>query len=204
MYEEEGIPKERILIKIAATWEGIKAAEILEKEGIHCNLTLIFSLAQSIACAEANIFLISPFVGRVNDGYTSKTGKTYLPHEEPGVLLVKEIFNYFSKFDYKTIIMAASLRTPESTLELTGCDRITMPPTIIEKLQNLNLPVEKKLIVEEAKKLDLKKINVDEKTFRWMLNEEEVGNEKLADGIRVFARDAVKLEKIIKERLANL
>lgn len=175
----------------------------MEKEGITCNLTLIFSLAQAIACAEGGITLISPFVGRINDGYSTKYGKTYKPEEEPGVLLVKQIFNYFKKYDYKTIVMAASLRTPESVLELSGCDRITMPPAIIEKLQALNKPSESKLNVEEAKKSDIAKLSLDEKTFRWMLNEEEIGNEKLADGIRVFARDAVKLEKIIRERLAT-
>jgi transaldolase len=160
-------------------------------------------LAQAIACAEANIFLISPFVGRVNDGYSKKFNKVYAPAEEPGVLLVRDIFNYYNKFEYKTVIMAASVRTPESVLELAGCDRITMPPGIIEKLSAMDVEVAPKLIREEAKKIDsLEKISLDEKSYRWMLNEEEIGNEKLADGIRVFAKDAVKLEKTIKEKLA--
>jgi transaldolase len=160
-------------------------------------------LAQAIACAESNIFLISPFVGRINDGFSTKYNKTYKPEEEPGVLLVKEIFNYYNKFDYKTVIMAASLRTPESVLELTGCDRITMPPSIIEKLANMNTEVQPKLLREEAKTSPVQKIELTEKTYRWMLNEDEVGNEKLADGIRVFARDAIKLEKNIKEKLSK-
>jgi transaldolase len=166
-------------------------------------LTLVFTLAQAVACAQSNIYLISPFVGRVNDGYQTKFNKTFKPEEEPGVLLVKEIFNYYKKFDHNTVIMAASLRTPESVLELSGCDRITMPPTIIEKLQGLNLNAGKKLITEEAKKSDIKKLNLDEKTFRWMMNEEEIGNEKLADGIRLFAKDAIKLEKTIKDKLTQ-
>ncbi len=174
----------------------------LEKEGIKCNLTLIFSLAQAIACADANVTLISPFVGRINDGYSNKYNKTYTPSEEPGILLVHQIYNYFRKFDYNTIVMAASLRTPESVLELSGIDRITMPPGIIEKLQGLNLDVSTKLSVSMAKDQDISKIDLNEKTYRWMLNQEEIGNEKLADGIRVFARDAVKLENIIKAKLA--
>jgi transaldolase len=189
------------LVKLAATWEGIKAAEKLEKEGIHCNLTLVFTLAQAIACADSGITLISPFVGRINDGYSTKYGKTYPPNEEPGVLLVKEIFNYYRKFDHKTIIMAASLRTAESTLELSGVDRITMPPNIIEKLRTLNQHVELKLNSEVSTQMEIKRIEMNEKTFRWMVNEDEIGNEKLADGIRIFARDAIKLEKIIRDRL---
>lgn len=167
-------------------------------------MTLIFSLAQAIACAEGNIFLISPFVGRINDGYSKKYNKEYLPAEEPGVLLVKDIFHYYKKYNYSTVVMAASLRTPESVLELAGCDRITMPPTIIEKLQKLNITVERKLDSEEARNSNIQKHHVDEKTFRWMLNEDEIGNEKLADGIRLFAKDAVKLENMIKEKLKNL
>ena len=164
----------------------------------------MFTLAQAIACAEAGIFLISPFVGRINDGYSVKYGKTYKPEEEPGVLLVKEIFNYYKHFDYNTVIMAASLRTPESVLELSGCDRITMPPGIIEKLQKMDNQAERKLSVEEAKSSgsNLSRIQMNEKTFRWMLNEDEIGNEKLADGIRIFAKDALKLEKMIKSRLS--
>jgi transaldolase len=175
----------------------------LEKEGIKCNLTLIFSLIQAVACAEAKITLISPFVGRINDGYMSKYGKPFKPEEEPGVLVVKDIFNYFGKYDYKTITMAASLRTPESVLELSGCDRITMPPSIIENLQKMQVEATQKLSVAEAKKMEIPKIQVNEKIFRWILNEEEIGNEKLSDGIRIFARDAVKLEKIIKMHLSS-
>lgn len=146
--------------------------------------------------------LISPFVGRINDGHSTKYGKTFKPCEEPGVLLVKNIFEYYTKFGYKTILMAASLRTAESVIELAGCDRITMPPTIIEKLKQMNAPVELKLDRNNIKE-DIKKIEMEEKTFRWMLNEDEIGNEKLADGIRIFARDAVKLENFIKSKLLN-
>jgi transaldolase len=176
----------------------------LEKEGIKCNLTLVFTMAQAIACAEANIFLISPFVGRINDGYSTKFKINYSPSEEPGVLLVREIFNYFKKYDFATVVMAASLRTPESVLELAGCDRITMPPNIIEKIQGLSGTVEAKLKADEAKNLKINKISLNEKSFRWMMNEDEIGNEKLADGIRLFAKDAVKLEEIIKEKLKIL
>lgn len=177
----------------------------LEKEGIHCNLTLVLSFIQAVACAQAGIYLISPFVGRINDGYAVKYKKSYQPHEEPGVFLVKDVFNYFKKFDYDTITMAASLRTPESVLELSGCDRITIPPAIIQKLEKLDLPVENKLRVETAKKIEnlVKMDKIDENTFRWSLNEDEIGNEKLADGIRIFARDAVKLENVIKAKLIS-
>jgi transaldolase len=160
----------------------------LEKEGIRCNLTLIFTLAQAIACAHANITLISPFVGRINDGYQVKYGKTYSAHEEPGVHLVKEIYNYYNKFGHKTIVMAASLRTAESAFELCGCDRMTIPPSVIEKMEASNLPVTIKLKPEDALNSDFKEINMDQKTFRWMVNEDEIGNEKLADGIRLFAK----------------
>jgi transaldolase len=177
----------------------------LEKEGIHCNLTLILSFIQAVACAQAGIFLISPFVGRINDGYATKYKKSYQPNEEPGVFLVKDVYNYFKKYDYDTIIMAASLRTPESVLELAGCDRITIPPGIIQKLDKMEVTFDRKLDVESSKKMDdiLKLDEVDEKTFRWILNEDEIGNEKLADGIRIFARDAVKLENAIKSKLSS-
>jgi transaldolase len=164
-------------------------------------LTLIFTLSQAIACAEAGITLISPFVGRINDGHQVKYGKTYAAHEEPGVHLVKQIFNYYKKFGYKTILMAASLRTAESAFELAGCDRMTIPPSVIDKMETANLPVTQKLKIDDALNSDIEKINVDEKTFRWMTNEDEIGNEKLADGIRQFAKDTLKLEKIIKEKL---
>jgi len=200
LYEEEGISRDRILIKVAATWEGIKAAEVLEKEGIHCNLTLIFTIAQALACADANITLISPFVGRINDGHIKKYGKQFLPHEEPGVRLVKQIHEIYRKYNYKTIIMAASVRTPESVMELAGCDRITMPPTIIEQLEKLVVNVDAKLLPNDSPNTEGRK-HIDEKTFRWEVNEDEIGNEKLADGIRVFAKDAIKLEKMIRDKL---
>jgi transaldolase len=177
----------------------------LEKEGIHCNLTLILSFIQAVACAQAGIFLISPFVGRVNDGFSQKYSKSYQPHEEPGISLVKEIYHYFKKYDHNTIIMAASLRTPESVLELTGCDRITIPPGIIQKLAKMDVTVEQRLDVESSKKIEnLNELgHLDEKTFRWSLNQDEIGNEKLADGIRIFGRDAVKLESVIRMKLSS-
>lgn len=201
MYKEIGIEKDRILIKIAATWEGIKAAEVLEKEGIKCNLTLIFSLTQAIACAEAGVYLISPFVGRVNDYWSKKLNKEYKADEEPGVYLVKEIYNYYKYHKYSTILMAASLRTYQSVLEISGCDRITIPPNIIEKLATVNDEVIKKL--DEKNLKESKKINIDEKLFRWMLNEDEMATDKLAEGIRVFAKDTIKLEELIKAKLSN-
>jgi transaldolase len=145
-------------------------------------------LAQAIACAQANVFLISPFVGRINDGHSTKYGKTFKPEEEPGVLLVKEIHNYYKKFNHKTVLMAASLRTPESAFELAGVDRMTIPPAVIEKMEALSVSVPKKLNEEDAKKSDLKEISMNEKLFRWMVNEDDIGNEKLADGIRLFAK----------------
>lgn len=175
----------------------------LEKEGIHCNLTLILSFIQAVACAQAGIFLISPFVGRVNDGFSLKCNKTYQPHEEPGIFLVKDIFHYFKKFGHDTVIMAASLRTTQSVLELAGCDRLTIPPGIIQKMATMDVGVENRLDVELSKKIEnLTRLeHLDEKTFRWSLNQDDIGNEKLADGIRIFARDAVKLESVIKSKL---
>jgi transaldolase len=158
---------------------------------------------QAVACAQAGITLISPFVGRINDGYAAKYNKTYLAHEEPGVLLVKDIYNYYKKYDFSTIVMAASLRTGESVLELSGCDKITMPPGVIEKLEKLSIKAENKLNVEQAKQLDIKEMEkINEKTFRLLLNNEEIGSEKLSDGIRVFAKDTAKLRQIVQSRLS--
>lgn len=175
----------------------------MEKEGIRCNLTLVFSMVQAVACAQKGITLISPFVGRINDSYAKKLNKSYAPHEEPGVLLVKDIYNFFKKNKYSTVVMAASLRTPESVLELAGCDRITMPPTILEKLASIDTQVEKKICADNASSVNFSNRQIDEKSFRWLLNEEEVGTEKLADGIRIFSRDAAKLEKIIREKIVQ-
>lgn len=202
LYEAAGIDRKRILIKLASTWEGIKAAEILEKEGIHCNMTLMFSLAQAIGCANVGATLISPFVGRILDWYKKSEGKeSYPAPQDPGVLSVTEIFNYYKKHGFKTQIMGASFRNAEEILELAGCDLLTIAPKLLEELQTAQGPVPKKLDAEAAKKLPIEKITLDEKKFRWMLNENPMATDKLAEGIRNFAKDLVKLEKIIEQRL---
>lgn len=205
LYNELNVPKERVLIKLSATWEGIQAAEILEKEGIRTNLTLVFHMIQAVACAERGITLISPFVGRVNDSYTKKTGLTYSFESEPGVLLVRNIFNYFKKFDHKTIIMGASLRSTGSCYELAGCDKLTIPPNVLELMQSEKVSVEKKLIVEEAKKLSLEKIDTsDEKEFKKILSEDEIARDLLNNGIDAFIKDVIKVEELIAKKLAGL
>ncbi len=202
LYKEAGIEKERILIKLASTWEGVLAASQLEKEGIHCNMTLMFSLAQAIACAEAGATLISPFVGRILDWYKKAEGKdSYPPDEDPGVISVTKIFNYYKKFGYKTQIMGASFRNVDEVLELAGSDLLTIAPKLLKELTETEGAVPKKLCAEKAAQSDLKKISVDEKTFRWMLNDEAMATEKLAEGIRNFAKDTVKLEKLIEGML---
>jgi transaldolase len=202
LYEAAGIDRKRVLIKLASTWEGIRACAELEKEGIHCNMTLMFSLAQAIGCAEAKATLISPFVGRILDWYKKHEGKdSYPPAEDPGVLSVKQIYNYYKKFGYKTQIMGASFRNLDEILELAGCDLLTLSPKLLEELQKSEGTVEKKLDPESAKKSDLKKIEIDEKTFRWMMNENAMAMEKLAEGIRNFAKDILKLEKMIEQLL---
>jgi transaldolase len=200
LYKDAGVDKERILVKIASTWEGIVAARELEKEGIHCNLTLLFSLAQAVACAEAGVTLISPFVGRITDYYKQRDGKaSYPPHEDPGVISVGGIFNYYKKFGHKTIIMGASFRTKEQVLEIAGCDYLTISPQLLEELANTHIEVPKKL---DAHKLhDVPKIDVSEKNFRWLMNEDEMATFKLAEGIRRFAADIVKLETEIKKKI---
>lgn len=202
LYKEAGIEKERILIKLASTWEGVLAASQLEKEGIHCNMTLMFSLAQAIACAEAGATLISPFVGRILDWYKKAEGKdSYPPDEDPGVISVTKIFNYYKKFGYKTQIMGASFRNVDEVLELAGSDLLTIAPKLLKELTESEGAVPKKLCAEKAAKSDLEKISVDEKTFRWLLNDEAMATEKLAEGIRNFAKDTVKLEKLIEGML---
>lgn len=202
LYKEKGIGRERVLIKIASTWEGAKAAEVLEKEGIHCNLTLMFSLAQAIACAEAGVTLISPFVGRIYDYYKATTGKEYVGAEDPGVQSVNKIYNYYKKFGYKTLVMGASFRNIGEIQQLAGSDLLTISPDLLEKLQNTEGELERKLSPEKAKSSDAEKIEIDEKAFRWHLNEDAMATDKLADGIRKFAADIVKLEDIIKKALA--
>lgn len=201
LYEEINIPKSRILIKLCATWEGIIAAEQLEKEGIHCNLTLIFNKVQAIACAQRGITLISPFVGRINDSYKKLTGIDYKSHEEPGVLFVKDVFNYLKNKDHGIIIMGASLRTPESCYELAGCDKLTIPPPIIEAMKADTTPVQKKLSVEEAKSLDIQFIDANKENFEESLKADTISSELLKNGINAFINDAIKLEAVIKEHL---
>ncbi len=200
-YEEEGVSRDRILIKIASTWEGIKAAESLEKEGIHCNLTLLFSDAQAIACAEAKVQLISPFVGRILDWHKASTGKDYQGDEDPGVISVKSIYNYYKKFGYKTEVMGASFRNKGEILALAGCDLLTISPNLLAELAESNEPVEAKLTPEIASNDPVEKISLDEKTFRLMLNEDAMATEKTAQGIRNFAADIVKLEKLVNDLL---
>lgn len=202
LYEKLGLPRERVLIKVASTWEGIRAAETLQKESINCNLTLMFSLAQAIACAEAGIRLISPFVGRILDYYKATTGKDFAPAEDPGVLSVREIFTYYKKFGYETQVMGASFRNVGEILELAGCDLLTISPDLLEKLQSSQEPVVRKLCPDEAKAAPVERIAMDEKTFRWMLNEDAMATDKLADGIRKFAADIRHLEGIVDKALA--
>lgn len=198
MYESDGIDRERILIKIASTWEGVRAAEQLEKEGIHCNLTLLFSFPQAVACAEARVTLISPFVGRIHDWYLKERGVKEIPApDDPGVHSVHRIYNYFKKFDYKTEVMGASFRNTGEILELAGCDLLTIAPELLAKLQQSDGTLVRKLSVDMARSQQLDRIHLDEKTFRWMLNEDAMATEKLAEGIRRFSADLVKLEQYI-------
>jgi len=202
LYKEAGIEKERILIKIASTWEGIQAAKQLEKEGIHCNLTLLFTLAQAVACAEAGITLISPFAGRITDFYKKRDNKDhYAPEEDPGVVSVKNIYNYYKYHGHKTVVMGASFRTKEQVIELAGCDLLTVSPSILEELTKSNTEVVQKLDAKKATAVP--KLDVDEKHFRWLLNEDEMATEKLGEGIRRFAADLRKLEAEIRKKIEH-
>ncbi|MBL4576528.1 MAG: transaldolase [Opitutaceae bacterium] len=201
LYEKNGISRDRILIKIASTWEGIAAAETLEKEGIHCNLTLLFSLVQAIRCAESEITLISPFVGRIMDWHKAQTGKTYAAQEDPGVLSVQNIYNYYKRFDYQTEVMGASFRNKGEILELAGCDLLTISPGLLAELAISDEEIPCKLSVEQAKTMDIEKIHLDEKSFRYRLNDDAMATEKTAEGIRNFAIDIGKLEALIRSKL---
>lgn len=202
LYEEAGIDRKRILIKLASTWEGTRAAETLEKEKIHCNMTLMFSLAQAIACAQVNATLISPFVGRILDWYKKSENKeSYPPSEDPGVGSVTQIYNYYKKMGIKTQIMGASFRNSDEILELAGCDLLTIAPKFLEELHDTEGSVPRKLDPQAAQKLNIDTVVLDEKAFRWMLNESPMATDKLAEGIRNFAKDNVKLEKMIEQRL---
>lgn len=196
LYQQKGIGRERVLIKIASTWEGIRAAETLQKEGINCNMTLLFSLAQAAACAEARAKLISPFVGRILDWHKAKAGKDFAPAEDPGVLSVKEIYAYYKKFGYPTEVMGASFRSKGEVLELAGCDALTISPQLLGELKKSTDRVERKLSPAQSQPAP-GKLDLDEKKFRWLLNENAMATEKLSEGIRLFNADAMKLEQFI-------
>ncbi|MGA2620224.1 MAG: transaldolase [Thermoguttaceae bacterium] len=204
LYRQSGVARERVLIKIASTWEGIRAAEHLEREGIHCNLTLLFSFAQAVACAEAGVTLISPFVGRIYDWYRKeRRGKDIPVDEDPGVASVTQIYDYFKKFDYKTQVMGASFRKVDQIVRLAGCDLLTISPDLLEQMEKTEGTVPRRLSVDTAKASDAQKIHLDEKTFRWMHNEDAMATEKLAEGIRKFYADARKLEKYAQARVTQ-
>ncbi|MBC8115792.1 MAG: transaldolase, partial [Candidatus Saccharimonas sp.] len=201
LYEKNGLSRERVLIKIASTWEGIRAAEVLEREGIHCNLTLLFSFAQAVACAEAGVQLISPFVGRILDWYKAAMKRDYAGAEDPGVQSVTQIYNYYKKFGYKTEVMGASFRNKGEITELAGCDLLTISPALLGELAASTDPLTRKLDAAAAKSLPLDKVTLDEKTFRLQLNDDAMATEKTADGIRKFSADIVKLEQLIATKL---
>ena len=202
IYEEAGISRERILIKLASTWEGIRAAQVLQKEDINCNMTLLFSLTQAVASAEAGAKLISPFVGRILDWHLKKLGlQSIPPAEDPGVESVTIIYNYLKKFGYKTEIMGASFRNMGEIVELAGCDLLTISPGFLNQLEQTSDLLERKLDPEKAKESPIERIEIDEKRFRWLMNEDAMASDKLAEGIRKFTEDLLKLEKFIAERL---
>ena len=201
LYEDRKIPRERVLIKVASTWEGLTAAEQLQKEGIRCNLTLLFSLVQAVRAAGANAQLISPFVGRIYDWYKKENKRDYTGPEDPGVQSVTEIYTYYKKFNIPTEVMGASFRNTGQILELAGCDCLTISPELMEELSKSTDPVERKLSPEKAKAANVEKLEFDEKGFRWLLNENAMATEKLSEGIRKFAADVVKLEKFVASKL---
>jgi transaldolase len=200
-YAKAGIPRERVLIKLATTWEGIEAARVLQKEGINCNMTLLFSMAQAVGAAEAGAKLISPFVGRILDWYKKANKREYAPAEDPGVESVREIYTYYKTFGYPTEVMGASFRSKGEALELAGCDLLTISPELLGEMMSGSDPVERKLSPETCKDPKLARLAMNEKIFRWMLNESAMATEKLAEGIRTFAADAVKLEDYIAKKM---
>jgi transaldolase len=202
LYEKAGISRERVLIKIASTWEGIKAAEVLQKEGIRCNLTLLFSLAQAIACAEAQVQLISPFVGRIYDWFKAAQKRDFTGAEDPGVQSVSTIYTYYKHFGYKTEVMGASFRNTSQIVELAGSDLLTISPDLLAKLAESTEPLTKKLDEAAAKAAKVDRINLDEKTFRYLVNDDAMATEKTAEGIRKFSADIVKLEKVVADKIA--
>ena len=200
-YEQSGVPRKRILIKIAGTWEGIQAVKKLEAEGISCNCTLIFSLTQAVACAEAGAFLISPFVGRILDWFKTNSSKDYDTTNDPGVESVEKIYNYFKKYNYNTIVMAASFRNKEEIINLAGCDKLTISPSLLEELNKSEGDLDQKLSQNQSSQIDIDRINVNESSFRWHLNENQMASFKLAEGIRLFNKDLLKLKETIREQL---
>ena len=204
LYEEKGVSRERILIKIASTWEGIRAAERLEKEGIHCNLTLLFSFAQAVACAEARVTLISPFVGRIYDWYKKEHGGAEIsPEQDPGVASVTRIYNYYKTYGYKTQVMGASFRNVNQIVRLAGCDLLTISPELLEQLEQKGGSLERRLDPAAAKGSKDERLHLDEKTFRWMHNEDAMATEKLAEGIRKFNSDAQHLQDYALSQVAE-
>uniref|UniRef100_A0A1W7R9D6 Transaldolase n=1 Tax=Hadrurus spadix TaxID=141984 RepID=A0A1W7R9D6_9SCOR len=205
LYKEEGINKDRILIKLASTWEGIQAAKILESEyQIHCNMTLLFSFAQAVACADAGVTLISPFVGRILDWYVANTDKKkYEPLEDPGVKSVTSIYNYYKKFGYKTVVMGASFRNVGEITALAGCDLLTISPALLKSLAESTDAIIPRLTIETAKAANLQKVGYTEEQFRWATNDDQMANDKLSEGIRKFAADAIKLETMLKGYFTN-
>ena len=199
LYEAAGISRERVLIKIASTWEGICAAKVLQQEGIRCNMTLLFSLPQAIACAEAGAQLISPFVGRIYDWYKKASGTDFSGADDPGVQSVQRIYTYYKKFGYSTEVMGASFRNTSQIIELAGCDLLTISPELLQTLNDTQAPVQRKLSSEQASAADVQKISLDEKSFRLALNEDAMATEKLAEGIRLFCADSVKLEALVEQ-----
>jgi transaldolase len=201
LYEEQGIGRERVLIKIASTWEGIMAAEHLQKEGVKCNMTLLFSLVQAVRSAEAKVQLISPFVGRIYDWYKGANKRDYSGAEDPGVQSVQEIYTYYKKFDYQTEVMGASFRNVGQILELVGCDLLTISPELMKELSESHAPVERRLKREKAESTKIDKLELDEKKFRYLLNEDAMATEKTAEGIRKFVADMAKLEKLVTSKI---
>jgi len=203
-YDKAGIGRERVLIKIASTWEGIKAAEALEKEGIHCNLTLLFGIHQAIACAEAGVTLISPFVGRILDWYKKDTGKDYEGAEDPGVKSVTSIYNYYKKYDYKTVVMGASFRNIGEITELAGCDLLTISPQLLGELDKTEADLPRKLDPAKSKTMEIEKITVDQDTFVKMHAADKMATDKLAEGIKGFSEALEKLEDLLAKRLSEM
>ena len=197
LYEDAGVPRERVLVKVAATWEGIRAAERLEREGIHCNLTLLFGFAQAVACADAGVTLVSPFVGRIYDWYRKRDNRDYGAEDDPGVQSVRRIFGYFKKFGYQTEVMGASFRNTGQILALAGCDLLTISPELLEQLRQSDAAVTRRLDPQAAQHMHVDRVRFDEKHYRFELNEDAMATEKLAEGIRLFVADAVKLEQMV-------